>query len=593
MSYEVVARRWRPLTFGSVVGQSHVTQTLANAVRRDRIPHAFLLTGTRGVGKTTIARLLARAINCTNRGDTAEPCNECPSCRQSIAGSSLDIIEIDGASNTGVDDVRELIEAAQYRPSAGRFKVYIIDEVHQLSKPAFNALLKTLEEPPSHVKFVMATTEVHKLPQTVLSRCQRYDFRRLSDEEIGRQLTLIAEKDGMEIAPDAVALLAREADGSMRDAQSLLEQVMAGADGPLDSSRVAQLLGVAGAELVSGCVEAILGGDAARIVDLLAEVKRYGYDVERLLGEILEVLRHVTVATVAGVNALAPTVPQAHRALAESMRGKRSPLDLQRIFASLLQTATDLRRGGHPDLVLEMGLLKVASLEPVESAAALLAKIGALDIGAATAQARPAAPTRPAQAARPAPPEPAPPIPARAEAKPSPPTRPAEPAPEPKPGRLPLAGKPNPAAVESWSGPEGEPIQPLSDEEALARRWEAFLDDIKKIGGLDLYVTITNCRAVSITDEFLDIAPIAASFSQKLKNPTVIANVTRAARLHFGASVAVRVVDASAQKEGLTLQGIQDDRTAKKKQAALSDPFVDKAVADLGGRVTKVSVLED
>jgi DNA polymerase III subunit gamma/tau len=199
MAYEVVARRWRPLTFGSVVGQGHVTQTLANAVKRDRIPHAFLLTGTRGVGKTTIARLLARAINCTNRGESAEPCNECPSCRQNLTGSSLDIIEIDGASNTGVDDVRELIEAAQYRPSSGRFKVYIIDEVHQLSKSAFNALLKTLEEPPSHVKFVMATTEVHKLPATVLSRVQRYDFRRLTDDEIGRQLAKIAEKDGMTI----------------------------------------------------------------------------------------------------------------------------------------------------------------------------------------------------------------------------------------------------------------------------------------------------------------------------------------------------------------------------------------------------------
>jgi len=653
MSYEVVARRWRPLTFASVVGQSHVTQTLANAVRRDRIPHAFLLTGTRGVGKTTIARLLARSINCTNRGEGAEPCNQCPSCKQNLVGSSLDIIEIDGASNNGVEEVRDLIEAAQYRPSTGRFKVYIIDEVHQLSKAAFNALLKTLEEPPSHVKFIMATTEVHKLPATVLSRCQRYDFRRLTDKEIAAQLSVIATKDGMTIAPDAVTLIAREADGSMRDAQSLLEQVMAGAEGVLSADDVARLLGVAGAELVSGCVEAIVTGDAARVVDLMGEVRRFGYDVERLLGEVLEVLRHVTVATVAGTDALAASIPEAHRNLATTLRGKRSPLDLQRIFASLLGTTSDLRRGAHPDLVLEMGFLKVASLEPVESAAALLARLGAMETGGTRpgsarasepsrasfdASARSAAPSvaspRPAPSAssqrpapsessqRPAPSEPAQrfapstssprPAPSASPSRPEParaaPSRPAEtrataaPPNTPAPGnadtaarseRLPLAGKPNDSAVEAWTGPEGEPVEPLSAEEEKARRWEAFLDDVKKLGGLDLYVTITNCRAVSITPEVLEIAPITGGFAAKLKNPTVLAKVTEAARLNFGASTTVRVVDGSEQAEGLTLQGIQDDRTARKKQAALADPYVDKVVADLGGRVTKVSILED
>jgi len=603
MSYEVVARRWRPLTFGSVVGQSHVTQTLANAIRRDRIPHAFLLTGTRGVGKTTIARLLARAINCTNRGDTAEPCNACPSCTQNLTGSSMDIIEIDGASNNGVEEVRDLIESSQYRPSAGRFKVYIIDEVHQLSKSAFNALLKTLEEPPPHVKFIMATTEVHKLPATVLSRCQRYDFRRLSDNEIGVQLSAIAKSDSMEIAPEAVALLAREADGSMRDAQSLLEQVMAGADGPLGAAEVAQLLGVAGAELVSGVVEAIVGGDAARIVDLVGEVRRFGYDVERLLGEVLEVLRHVTVATVAGMDALAPSVPESHRKTTAALRGKRSALDLQRVFASLLVTASDLRRGTHPELVLEMGLLKVASLEPVESAAALLAKLGVMEAGGTlrTAAPRPAAPPPPRPSAPPpmrsgfdadrAPQSSRPAAPPREAAPPSP--RETAP-PTPSPERLPLAGKPNPAAVEAWTGLEGEPTMPLSEEEAIARRWEAFLDDIKKNCGLDLYVTITNCKALAITSEFVDIAPTSASFGQKLKNPTVLGRVTDAARRHFGETTTVRVMDASAAPaEGLTLQGITDDRTARKKATALADPFVDKAVKDLGGRITKISVLEE
>jgi DNA polymerase III subunit gamma/tau len=661
-NYEVVARRWRPLTFASVVGQSHVTETLANAVRRDRIPHAFLLTGTRGVGKTTIARLLARAINCTNRGDTAEPCNECPSCKAALAGSSLDLIEIDGASNSGVEEVRDLIEAAQYRPSKGRFKVYIIDEVHQLSRHAFNALLKTLEEPPSHVKFIMATTEVHKLPATILSRCQRYDFRRLTDDEIAVQLTKIAEKDGMQIEPAGIALLAREARGSMRDAQSLLEQVMAGAEGALSADDVARLLGVAGAELVSGCTEAILVGDAGRIVDLMGDVRRFGYDVEKLLGEVLENLRHVTVATVAGAKSLPASLTEHTRGIATRLAGKRSPLDLQRIFASLLGTFSDLRRGAMPDLVLEMGLLKVASIEPVESATELLTRIGAMEasgakIAASSSRAGAPADVRGGQGAGSAPaagrsavneassrggmPEsrgaasesssrgagneaPArggmhesrgpsespsrsgsneppsrfnatsPPAAQQPARTPQQPTareqqRPAPPPPE----RLPLAGKPNAAAVEAWTGPEGEPLEPLSEEEAIARRWEAFLDDIKKRYGLDLYVTITNCRATSITHENVDLAPINASFVQKLKNPTVLNRVTEVARAHFGENVKVRVVDGSAAVEGVTLQGIQDDRTAKKKQTALSDPFVDKAVGEMGGRVTKVSVVDE
>ena len=593
MSYEVVARRWRPLTFASVVGQSHVTQTLANAVQRDRIPHAILLTGTRGVGKTTIARLLARAINCTARGEDAEPCNECPSCKQNLTGSSLDIIEIDGASNNGVDEVRDLIESSQYRPSAGRFKVYIIDEVHQLTKPAFNALLKTLEEPPSHVKFIMATTEAHKLPPTVLSRCQRYDFRRLTDDELCKQLSLIAKKDGMEISADAVALLAREADGSMRDAQSLLEQVMAGAQGALGAIEVAQLLGVAGSDLVAGCVESILTGDAADLVDRIAEVKRYGYDLERLLGEILEALRHVTVATVAGAKALSPSVPAAHRELAVRLEKKRSALDLQRIFASLLDTASDLRRGGHPGLVLEMGLLKVASLEPVETAAALLARLGVLESGGSlpsrtAPRASAPAPSRSNTEQRPAPPQRETASPSRNET----PNR-ASDSNENRNARLPLAGKASPQAVESWSGPEGEPTGPLSDAEAAERRWEAFLDDLKKRYGLDLYVTVTNYRLTSLTDTHLEIEPTSDAFSQKLRNPTVMARVIEVARAHYGQHLDVRLVSGGGASAGLTLQGIQDGRQAKKKATALSDPFVDKLVADFGGRVTKVSLAED
>jgi len=630
-----------------VIGQAHVTTTLANAIQRDRVPHAFLFTGTRGVGKTTVARLLARSLNCTDRR-AAEPCNECPSCRAILSGSSVDVIEIDGASNRGIDEVRALIESSQYRPASSPFKIYIIDEVHQLSRDAFNALLKTLEEPPSHVKFVMATTESHKLPATILSRCQRYDFRRLGEEEICDQLARIAEKDEMVISRDALALLAREADGSMRDAQSLLEQVLAGAGGgvgqSIDAVEVARLLGVASAELVSGCVQAILAAEPARVVTFIGEVRRFGYDAEKLVGEILEALRNITVAAVAGVDKLGASAGEADRRLAGELCNLRSPLDLQRIFASLLGTASDLRRGAHPDLVLEMGLLKVASLEPVESAAQILAKLDAMGAGAAPAR----APSSSTAAARPGPGGAAPGVAAHGargaatgaatlqyQAGASASSRPVAPAsaaksaspvasasaaaasPQtsspaasrsasasaatasslldaaPKGERLPLAGGPAAGNSEDWTGGEGEPSLPLSEEEAVAQRWEAFLDEVRTRFGLDLYVTLTNCTALRLTAAELVLSPLNPSFAQKLQNPTVMARITELARTHFGADLAVSLVSPSSGAGGLTLQGIEDERTARKRAEALADPLVDRALSELGGRVTKVDVLDE
>ncbi len=371
MSYQVLARRWRPLTFSSVVGQKHVTATLANAIERDRVAHAFLFTGTRGVGKTTVARLLARALNCTQR-DGAEPCNKCPSCEGALSGSSVDVMEIDGASNRGIDEVRDIIEAARYLPASSRFKIYIIDEVHQLTTPAFNALLKLLEEPPAHVKFIMATTEAHRLPQTVLSRCQRYDFRRIIRDEISSHLVLMAKDEGVEVGEDAIALIAREADGSMRDAQSLLEQVLAVADGLVGADQAAELLGLVGRQAVTDTVRAVVIGDAARVVEIVAELDAVGADPERFLAEVLGLLRHVAVAQAAGPDSLGPSAVAADKETAKDLADKRSRLDVQRIFGLLLATAEDLKRGGQPELVLEMGLLKAASLDKVESAAEIL-----------------------------------------------------------------------------------------------------------------------------------------------------------------------------------------------------------------------------
>ena len=230
MSYLVLARKWRPQTFDDVIGQEHVTRTLRNAIRSERVAHAFLFTGPRGVGKTTTARLLAKALNC-EQGPTPDPCNACSQCEEITNGSAIDVLEIDGASHTSVNNVRDLTEGVQYRPATGRFRVVIIDEVHMLSNAAFNALLKTLEEPPAHVKFIFATTDSHKILQTILSRCQRYDFKRIPLRDLIQQLQRLTQAEGFACDEAGLALLAREADGSLRDAESLLDQVVAWSNG--------------------------------------------------------------------------------------------------------------------------------------------------------------------------------------------------------------------------------------------------------------------------------------------------------------------------------------------------------------------------
>ena len=306
MSYLVIARKWRPQNFSDIAGQEHITRTLQNAISADRIAHAYLFTGVRGVGKTTAARILAKALNCA-KGPTPAPCNECSQCLEIAQGSSIDVLEIDGASNRGIDEIRQIIENVRYQPANSRFKIYIIDEVHQVTKDAFNALLKTLEEPPPSVKFILATTEPHRLPPTILSRCQRYDFRRINLREIVQRLGAIARSEGLEVTEAALVLLAREADGSMRDAQSLLEQVLAMAepgDGkrkqpPVDEVILQDVLGLAERRTLYEISAAVVAGDAQRCVELVADVVHRGRDVNRLSRDLVEHFRNLLVARLA------------------------------------------------------------------------------------------------------------------------------------------------------------------------------------------------------------------------------------------------------------------------------------------------------
>lgn len=300
MSYLVLARKWRPRTFDDVIGQEHITETLKRAIEKNRVAHAYIFTGTRGVGKTTTARILARALNCDN-GPTPEPCGTCESCKTIIAGNSFDVLEIDGASNNKVDDVRELRDNIGYASMGGKYRIFVIDEVHMLSKAAFNALLKTLEEPPKNVVFIFATTEPHKIPETIQSRCQRYDFRRISTEQILSQLETILTKSEIPFERSGILLVARKAEGSMRDALSLLDQVLSSCKETIGEKEVRSVLGLVDLDTYSKVIDAIVQRNPAPMLEVVEDVLFQGYDLHEFLTGLEEHLRNLILAGIPGV----------------------------------------------------------------------------------------------------------------------------------------------------------------------------------------------------------------------------------------------------------------------------------------------------
>jgi len=377
MAYLVLARKYRPQTFDEVVEQAHVTRTLMNAIHHGRVAHAILFAGPRGTGKTTIARILAKAMNC-QQGPTPHPCNTCRSCKEITAGNAADVFEIDGASNNSVDQVRELRENIKYMPAYSPFKIYIIDEVHMLSTPAFNALLKTLEEPPAHIMFMFATTEPHKIPVTILSRCQRYDLRRIRFASLTRHMADLCGRENIVIPEESLALVAREAGGSMRDALSLLDQVMTCSEGPVTHDQVLNILGVVDRRSLTDLADALLEGDVPRVLMAVEAIHARGQDLKKIYMDLLTHLRNLIVIKVGDSSRPLVDLPESEIQLLDAQVQRYSAGALNQVFNMLYREEVLVRLAAQPRLAIEMVLMRICQLKPALPVDELIGSVEAL-----------------------------------------------------------------------------------------------------------------------------------------------------------------------------------------------------------------------
>lgn len=400
MAYVALYRQWRPQDFNSLVAQDHVSKTLRNAITSGRIAHAYLFAGPRGTGKTSTAKIFAKALNC-QEGPTPEPCNRCSNCERITAGTSMDVFEIDAASNRGIDEIRDLRETVKFAPVDGRYKVYIIDEVHMLTTEAFNALLKTLEEPPAHVVFILATTEPHKIPATIHSRCQRYDFRRIGIKEIEDRLAEVAAQGNLNIAPEALRLIAVQADGGMRDALSILDQCMALAEEQVSAEAVRKLLGMIGHEWVWKLTDALAERDATAVLMNLDELVTIGKDVRQVLLELVQHFRSLMVYKAApDIESVA--LYSDDRQILATQSGKFSHSELGAIIQRLHDAINDAKWAPEPRIAAEMALLSICRRASEQDVAALAERIAALEAQLAGREPVRKAPEKP-QAVIPAP----------------------------------------------------------------------------------------------------------------------------------------------------------------------------------------------
>ena len=528
--YQVVARRYRPQLFADLVGQEHVARGLSGAIESGRIGHAYLFTGARGVGKTSAARIYAKALSC-ERGPAAEPCNECDSCRAIVAGQDVDVIEIDAASNRGVDEMRQLRQNVAVRAARGRYKIYIIDEVHMLTREAFNALLKTLEEPPAHVKFVLCTTEPESLPITILSRCQRFDFTTVDVPSIALRLAQIVEAEGADVSPEALTLIARRAAGSMRDSQSLLEQLLGSASGAIGIDEVHALIGTGREERIGELLAAVASRDAARAVAALDASLQGGADPGGVLEQLLAGLRDCLLASV-GCDQVLLTQSQGLGVDLPAIGRQLGTATLLAMLQILDQSLSRMRTSGHASLLAEMGVIRLATLEDLEALATAVDRLAA---AVGPTQSPVAAAPRPSLPRPPAPP------PAAAQKKTTEVTALGG---EPPAARPMVPPSPSASTVDSVPAlapqPRALPALP-PDPRAM---WQAASSVLEGLAG--------DCAAEAISaawrDDVLEVllpaqATTAAAF---LRRPEVAASISRALEDLAGRRVAHAVAFAAA-----------------------------------------------
>ncbi|MCB9159529.1 MAG: DNA polymerase III subunit gamma/tau [Caldilineaceae bacterium] len=550
---QALYRKWRSQTFDEVVGQEHVTQTLRNALRDERIAHAYLFSGPRGTGKTSTARILAKALNCTAPEDE-RPCNECHNCVAINEGRMIDLIEIDAASNNSVDDIRELREKVGFRPSEGRYKIYIIDEVHMLSTSAFNALLKTLEEPPPHTRFVLATTEPHKIPATVLSRCQRFDFRRIPAVEIMAHLRHIATEEGFGAEDDALLAIARSAQGCMRDAVSLLDQMLSFGAETVTLAQVQQVLGAVSTEAVAALVDAVAAGDIAAGLTQIQALMVEGASLNEFCQQVVEHLRGVMLLQMTGDPTLLTDLPgevvKRMQAQAEQLAMPQTLHAVKRFSEAI----PELKGGYQPQLPLEMALI-----EAVQGTVAVATQV-TVETPAQTASVATSAPVQPA------PPTPAP---ASTETPGTPSKAPAAPA----------QSKPEPAA------PADDVVEAPLDERALAklagRNWDQFMLTVNRQLGIKTQASLRAVRDIAVTSDTVAFAFGTNQFSRDMiATPEMNAKVAGLLASHLGRAVKLECQMGDQAKVlnpiGANSGSAQDDGP---------DPLVEYAVSQLHAQV--------
>ncbi|MGB8330956.1 MAG: DNA polymerase III subunit gamma/tau [Polyangiales bacterium] len=575
MAYTVLARKYRPQSFEDLVGQEHVARTLSNAIEANRVAHAFLFTGVRGVGKTSTARLLAKALNC-EKGPTATPCNECGPCIDITAGIDVDVQEIDGASNNSVEDVRRLQESLPYRPQRDRSKIVIVDEVHMLSAGAFNAFLKTLEEPPEHVKFIFATTESHKVPVTIRSRCQQYDFRLIPHRLIAERVRAILDAEGLSADDEAISVVAREAAGSMRDALTLLDQLVASSDEQITADTVTACLGIAARQSLYDVGRALLHGDGAALVVAIDGLADKSVDMQHFARQLLQLMRDLVVLKL-GAGDPVEWVPEERQA-AEALIDDVDILELQRAFRATSMVMDEMAHSPNPKLMLEMGLVRVATRPPLQSVSELLARLDAMQghpgpSGGSSNDPRPRKPSSQAALGAAGP---------KREAKPTP-------APEVRPEakREPTPQDPDqpimPATKHSggFHTSSGEVLTPI--RRAALQEWEELVGALQQQQPALAAVLEHGVPKVVGPDRIVLSFKSGSFYGRQAESPESIAAIVRIAEQRLGARPEIEIrFDAQPESTSKTVAAVAAQRKeaefeAKRKEA-LDHPRVRDAI---------------